>query len=399
MLSMSMRLNDEAMRQFTLAKIQDGTNMRKSSLDFSADGRRLLVCDPSTLTLISSSRQSVLCQVHMHHYSPEVACFAQPENRVLHGSSKTNYSIYCQDLNIRSVVRQFCGHSKGAHILSTQPANSNIFISAGRDDQVYMWDFRVPTHTYHLKKLLSPLCDYDPTGMTFATTSKSMRVDIHDVRKLGEKPRLKFEYNNNDGADWTQLQFSPDGKTLLLSTNRSRFFSLDALTGCLHQSFSGYCNEQCLPLKAAFTPDSQFVLSGDDHGQVYVWRASSGKVAALLRGRNVGPVRCLRFNPKATMFVSSNQRVSFWMPKRNGVYDWVEAPEAPEAQAVRKSKANPKPFPKPIMMPLPMTERNQPQSWLSIHNRHLKRRRMGPPTIDLTGSDDESELEDGEIRN
>ncbi|BFF94803.1 WD repeat-containing protein 82 [Drosophila madeirensis] len=387
---MSMRLNDEAMRQFTVAKIQEGTNVRKSSLDFSADGRCLLVCDPSALTVISSSRQSVLCQVHMHHYNPEVACFAQPANRVLHGSSKTNYSIFCQDLNTRSVVRKFCGHSKSAHILSTQPGNSNVFISAGRDDEVYMWDFRVSEHTYHLKKLLQPLCGYDPTGKTFATTSKSMRIDIHDVRMLGEKPSTKFEYNNNDAADWSQLQFSPDGKSLLLSTNCSRFFSVSPLSGCFHQAYSGHCNEQHLPLKAAFTPDSQFVLSVDDHGQVYVWRASSGKLAAQLKDRSVGPVRCLRFHPTATMFVTSNERVSFWMPKRNGVYDWVEE-ELKEAQPVVQSEAAPQPFPRPIMLPMPMTKRNQPQSFLSLNNLFSKRRRMGH-------SDDESGLEDGEIR-
>jgi len=85
---MSIRLNDDAMRQFRVAKVFQETDEHKLSLDFSPDGRRLLSCDHSALSVFSSTRQTELCQVHMHHYLPEVACFTQQDTRALHSTSK-----------------------------------------------------------------------------------------------------------------------------------------------------------------------------------------------------------------------------------------------------------------------------------------------------------------------
>lgn len=85
---MSIRLNDDAMRQFRVAKVFPETKHHTLAMEFSSDGLRLLVCDHSALSIFSSTRQVQVCKVPMHHYLPDVACFVQQDTRVLHSTSK-----------------------------------------------------------------------------------------------------------------------------------------------------------------------------------------------------------------------------------------------------------------------------------------------------------------------
>ena len=63
--------------------------------------------------------------------------------------------------------------------------------------------------------------------------------------------------------EWTGLKFSPDGKTILVSTNGSLIRLIDAFTGATLRTFTGHLNSKNLPLEASFSPDSQFVISGN----------------------------------------------------------------------------------------------------------------------------------------
>jgi len=307
-----------------------------------------------------------------------------------------DYAIRCLDLETRHCVRVFSGHSKSVHRLACQPGNENVFVSVGRDDHVYVWDFRSSTHIHHMKKLQGPLCAFDPAGLVLATSSDTERIDIHDVRMLGEQPCLKFVYQVNDKAKWTQLQFAPNGKTMLLSTDHSWCFSVSAFDGTFQQSFTGYSNQLRQPLDATYTPDSQFILSGADEGRIHIWRADDGYPVAVLKGNNVGPVRCLRFNPQATMFVSSDLLLAFWMPMANGVYDWVERLPPGETVSFKDEEDVEKeeePSKSPIAMQQPLVDMKLIRSRL-----YRKRSRSQVPIVDLTKPPDKKDtLEEGEI--
>nr|AAL90207.1 AT28277p [Drosophila melanogaster] len=392
---MSIRLNDDAMRQFRVAKVFPETKHHTLAMEFSSDGLRLLVCDHSALSIFSSTRQVQVCKVPMHHYLPDVACFVQQDTRVLHSTSKHDYTIRCLDLNTRHCVRVFGGHAKTINRLASQPGGENVFISAGRDDQVYMWDIRVKTHTHRIKNLRRPLCAFDLEGLFLATSSGTEGIQIRDVRMMGGEPSRKFVYQVNAKANWTQLQFAPNGKSLLLSTDHSWCFSVSAIDGTYQQSFTGYSNKLRLPLDATYTPDSQFILSGADKGRIHIWRAADGFPVAVLKGNNMGPVRCMRFNPRATMFVSSDSRIVFWMPMANGVYDWVKRLKPGETisftdETVQEEAVK---APRTIPMPKPKIE----TVW-KIKRLNRKRACTGDEIVDLTNAlHNNDSMEDGEI--
>lgn len=301
--------------------------------------------------------------------------------------------------------------------MATQPEHANIFLSSGEDDQVYVWDLRSSKHTFRLTKLQRPLCAFNPKGSLLATTD-SNRIYMYDVRMLGEMPCSTYCYTAKDKAVWTQLQFAPDGKTLLISTDSSWCFSVSAFDGSFQQSFTGYSNKQRLPLEATYSPDSQFILSGADAGRIHVWRAADGIPVAVLAGNNVGPVKCLKFNPRATMFVSSDNLVAFWMPKANGTYDWVEPLESSPVKSSKTKKLDETeddskhelategkdpmmeehPIPKAIALPAPLMD------WERLRRKYSSCNWRKAKKICIENSEvvkekkADSDLEEGEIR-
>lgn len=85
-----------------------------------------------------------------------------------------------------------------------------------------------------------------------------------------------FFYLGEKDVEWTGLKFSPDGKTILISTNGSLIRLIDAFNGKLMQTFTGHVNTKAIPLEASFSPDSQFVISGSTDGRVHIWNAENG---------------------------------------------------------------------------------------------------------------------------
>ena len=125
-------------------------------------------------------------------------------------------------------------------------------------------------------------------------------------------------------VEWTGLKFSPDGKSILVSTNGSLIRLIDAFTGQTQRTFTGHLNSKGIPLEASFSPgkcgsytlfniplvsigmastkfmqtfycscyiyaeffksfpDSQFVISGSTDGRVHIWNAENGTKVRLL---------------------------------------------------------------------------------------------------------------------
>merc|ERR1712203_1340586 len=87
---------------------------------------------------------------------------------------------------------------------------------------------------------------------------------------------FKLQPDNNE-LEWSGLKFSPDGKSILVSTNESMIKLIDSYNGATLQSFTGHLNSKNLPLEASFSPDSQFVISGSTDGRIHIWNAENGQ--------------------------------------------------------------------------------------------------------------------------
>src|SRR4051794_1200223 len=81
---------------------------------------------------------------------------------------------------------------------------------------------------------------------------------------------------NYPPVEWTGMKISNDGKYILLATNINMIFLIDAFSGELKQTYSSFVNNNKSVLEASFSPDGQFVLSGDEDGKVHIWETLSG---------------------------------------------------------------------------------------------------------------------------
>ena len=106
-----------------------------------------------------------------------------------------------------------------------------------------------------------PVAAFDPDGLIFAAGINSESVKLYDLRSFDKGPFSSFKLqgeqkcsqlieisiNNNYSLfsadskeiEWTGLKFSPDGKSILISTNGSVIKLIDSYNGTSLQTFTG----------------------------------------------------------------------------------------------------------------------------------------------------------------
>lgn len=189
---------------------------------------------------------------------------------------------------------------------------------------------------------------HDPSGTVFAVASPSAAsILLYDMRNYDKAPFDTIDLlAQGRGVDpshlmkgWTKLEFSNDGKSLLLGTRGSGHFLLDAFEGTLKaylhkpsggirrlapgesmaaNGSSGETSKLDSSGDCCFTPDGRFVLSGSKK-DVLVWdtRNSPNEQKVLEPTYTLPDKResaVLAFNPRYNFFASADQELLFWVP-------------------------------------------------------------------------------------
>jgi COMPASS component SWD2 len=182
------------------------------------------------------------------------------------------------------------------------------FLSGSLDQTIRLWDLRHPVCLGLMHLPGRPVANFDPEGLIFAAGISSDTIKLYDLRSFEKGPFSNFKVNKdptNPNVEWTGLKFSPDGKTILVSTNGSMIKLIDAFTGNVLHTFTGHANVKNIPIEASFTPDSQYVLSGSSDGRIHIWSVEKGNKVAVLSSDHQDTIQCIQFNPKYMMFAST----------------------------------------------------------------------------------------------
>jgi COMPASS component SWD2 len=226
--------------------------------------------------------------------------------------------------------------------LSLHPGADN-FISCSVDNTVRIWNIGTKQWTGKLFLNTPYLSAWDPSGNVFAIASPaSGSILLYDYRNYEKAPFSVFDVMKARGpADteaafrgWTKLEFSNDGKHLLLGSRGDGHFLLDSFDGSLkaylkkpgastrrlavgeteggNAESSGEC---------CFAPDGRYVLSGAKSDLV-VWDTlmtpGSDKVlepAHVLEEKRETAV--VAYNPRYNMIATADQDLMFWLPDPN----------------------------------------------------------------------------------
>lgn len=231
--------------------------------------------------------------------------------------------------------------------LAVHPGSDN-FISCSQDNTLRLWD----TQTKHWQGQLllrSPyLAAFDPSGTVFAVACPSSgTVLLYDLRNYDKAPFATIDVVEQcrriDSEclvrGWTKLEFSNDGKSLMVGTKGSGHFLFDAFDGTLkaylHRPSGGTRRLAVGETPAAngagagassyessgdccFAPDGRFVVSGSKT-DVLIWDTlkQPGESQRLEPTWSIPEKReaaVLAFNPRFNFFATADQELLFWVP-------------------------------------------------------------------------------------
>lgn len=189
--------------------------------------------------------------------------------------------------------------------------------------------------------------------MVFAVACpNSGTILLYDVRNYDKAPFSTIDLVEQCSAidqqnlvkGWTKLEFSNDGKSLLVGTKGNGHFLLDAFEGTLkaylHKSTGGTRRQapgETAPLSngnaatdpsnfdssgdCCFAPDGRFIISGSKQ-DVFVWDSlSSIPDNKILEPNWTLPDKresaVVAFNPRFNFFATADQDLLFWLPDQN----------------------------------------------------------------------------------
>lgn len=310
-----MKLIESTVQSFRVAKLFRENNDRINSIDFSPTGDTLITSsDDDSIVIYDCEKGTMRRSLNSKKYGVDLIHYTHAANTAVHSSNKVDDTIRYLSLHDNKYIRYFPGHTKKVVTLCMSPVD-DTFLSGSLDKTIRLWDLRSPNCQGLMHLVGRPVANFDPEGLIFAVGINSESVKLYDLRSFDKGPFNTFKLPPDQNCDWTGLNFSPDGKIIMISTNGNVIHTIDGFQGTPLQTLMGHVNNKGIPIEACFSPDSQFIFSGSTDGRIHVWNALNGsRVTILNTPDHTGPVQCVRFNPRFMMLASACNNMAFWVP-------------------------------------------------------------------------------------
>ncbi|GAB1727720.1 hypothetical protein NU195Hw_g1281t1 [Hortaea werneckii] len=322
-----------------------------TSLDFDDSGEFLLASrTDDTIQLFNTKAGAHAKELKSQKYGSALARFTHHSTSILYASTKVDDGIRYLSMHDNSFIRYFRGHEGRVTSLSLSPSGDQ-FLSSSLDNTVKLWDCRSPNATGSLNFESPYLTAYDPSATVIAIASPpAQTVLLYDLKNYDKPPFATFDlleiekkcemsYGQRSGEGWTSIEFSNNGKYILVSTNGPGHYIIDAFTGELKLYLrrpSGATGrlapgDELTPTAdnkaptysqadACFAPDGRYVIGGNgSQTGMLVWdcfsRVGGDKVldptAELPSNKPTGAVL---YNPRHNLVASAEKEVVLWAP-------------------------------------------------------------------------------------
>ncbi|XP_073208574.1 WD repeat-containing protein 82 isoform X2 [Lepidochelys kempii] len=283
-----MKLTDNVLRSFRVAKVFRENSDKINCFDFSPNGETVISSsDDDSIVLYDCQEGKPKRTLYSKKYGVDLIRYTHAANTVVYSSNKIDDTIRYLSLHDNKYIRYFPGHSKRVVALSMSPVD-DTFISGSLDKTIRLWDLRSPNCQGLMHLQGKPVCSFDPEGLIFAAGVNSEMVKLYDLRSFDKGPFATFKMQYDRTCEWTGLKFSNDGKLILISTNGGFLRLIDAFKGAVLHTFGTQEIQHllCTPGRSVFAVWSW-------HGQLSssCWRAlierTSSKLPGTLKGEEV----------------------------------------------------------------------------------------------------------------
>lgn len=323
---MTVPINKESLLKFQAAKsfrLPEHEVTPITSLDFDDHGQFLLAASANdSMQLYNSVGCKFVNSIASKKYGCHSAKFTHSQAECIYSSTMKSFDIRYLNLETNQYLRYFVGHGALVNDLQMCPIN-DTFLSSSYDESIRLWDLRVSKPQAIIPTIIPTCIAYDPSGLVFAIGNpESGEIGLYDTKQLKNGPFLIIKVNSSFTTAWNKIEFSNDGKYLLLSSSRGTQLILDAMDGTQLFELTG---TQPFPIReftdsgsACFTPDGKFTLATDYSGRIGIYNHAdsiSGRTLKPLGFIKAVPNSCPRtiaFNPKYSMFVTADENVDFY---------------------------------------------------------------------------------------
>lgn len=321
-----------------------------TSLDFDDTGELAIVArDDDTLQIYNCKEGKHAKELKSQKYGVHLARFSHHAQSIIYASTKVDDTIRYLSTHDNSYIRYFKGHTDTVTSISLCPA-SDTFLSCSRDNTVRLWNLSSPNYHGLLNLHGAFLAVYDPSATVMAIASPATQsILLYDVRNYDKPPFATFDlqeleqrFLGREKGEWTKIEFSNDGQSLLVATNGSGHFILDAFEGHLKHfcsrpsGSSGRLSAGATVLNhganipngstptvgqgdVCLSPDGKFLISGCAGEDLLVWdidqKPSSNyvlepqdKLPGLGRSAVVG------YNPRTNLIATADKELYLWQP-------------------------------------------------------------------------------------
>ncbi|XP_037081356.1 DDB1- and CUL4-associated factor 5-like [Pollicipes pollicipes] len=303
-----------------------------NAIEFSASGalmasggddRRVLVWDVART--LSGGRHPVVPMVSQHLSNIFCLAFDAAERRVF--SAGNDKQVIVHDLATGAAVDVFT-EQQAVYGLSVDPCRENVFVASCENGRVLLFDLRMSLAEPHsLAEQGSSLAAYysamfSPSEPQLVATANSKTgAAVYDVRMPG---RVLQRYGAcRYGA--MSARYSSDGRRLFVLRRRLPpvLYDLMSPTSPICQFDHPFYYNSCTMKSCCFAGSrDQFVLSGSDDFNLYMWRIPDNpetkrvsRAHAVLRGHR-SIVNQVRYCPQNGLLASSGVEkiVKLWSP-------------------------------------------------------------------------------------
>lgn len=269
-----------------------------TSLDFDDLGQYLISCGiDKSIQVYDIHKGKHFKDVQSQKYGAHLARFVHKDLNCLYASTPEETTSDPESDAIRYLqladnkyVRYFKGHTAQVLDIQVNPV-ADTFISTSRDCTVKMWDLRASNSTGNINTGVPAIVAYDPHGVVMAIgrqsvlegTSANGRIELFDLHNYDQGPFLLVKLDTLANVSWNKLEFSNNGKLLLLGTDGPEHYVLDAFLGELlttilvtlpnefkpgdrWMQFNYHCSG-CV----CFTPDGRYIIVGSPLKNILVY--------------------------------------------------------------------------------------------------------------------------------
>nr|XP_054758486.1 DDB1- and CUL4-associated factor 5-like [Lytechinus pictus] len=299
------------------------------------DDRRILLWNVNEALNVKYEPRSMKGE---HHSNIFCLAFDNENGKIYSGGNDDQVIVH--DTRRGDAIDLFL-HEDAVYGLAVDPRNDNIYASACADGRVLLWDIRAPSHQepFVLANYVTAFhaVVYHPQEPRFLATANAKEgIALWDVR--APKSCL-LQY----GSAYTQMnamsvRFNQSGSQLLALRRRlpAVLYDIHSSVPSVEFNHDGYYNS-CTMKSCCFGGDrDQFVLSGSDDFNLYIWRVPDpcegiqqvNEASHVLKGhRQI--VNQVRFSSRNFLIASSGVEkvIKLWSAiKLPGMSDGNESP-------------------------------------------------------------------------